>query len=268
MDFIGDTGLVPEKVDMDYVLSAVNLWLYPQQNGGLEMKTILRTINAWLYPTTGKTASFRLRTPETGNSGVERSLPSAVSAQETFQVTVSFTSPADDLNAVGLSDLAPAGPNSALWTVKVEKDWCSPAADYILVDGNKVEIVWMGIESYDQGQEFTATYEVTANCSVMKGSNPFVNGTLTYYTGNEIHEESIGGDVKTLIGDFENPWDLNADGKVNYMDLALFADVWNIGESELVYNEAANFVVDCDSQIVDYRDLQVFGDHWLESYQK
>ena len=50
LDFVGQTGLIPERAEMSYVLECVNHWLYPVGECGLEMSTVLAVVNAWLYP--------------------------------------------------------------------------------------------------------------------------------------------------------------------------------------------------------------------------
>jgi len=48
--FTGDNSLIPLEVEMPYVLTCVNHWLYPPQgNNGLQMETVLQVINCWLY---------------------------------------------------------------------------------------------------------------------------------------------------------------------------------------------------------------------------
>jgi hypothetical protein len=50
LDFIGQTGLVPNAPNMSYALACVNHWLYPETPCGLTMSKVLEVINAWLYP--------------------------------------------------------------------------------------------------------------------------------------------------------------------------------------------------------------------------
>ena len=52
LDFIAETGLIPNGAEMSYVLTCVNHWLYPVPPCGLEMSTVLAVVNAWLYPVT------------------------------------------------------------------------------------------------------------------------------------------------------------------------------------------------------------------------
>ena len=50
-----------------------------------------------------------------------RTLPHTVERGETFNVTVTFTAPADKFNAIGLTDIAPDG-----WDVTIDEMWSSP----------------------------------------------------------------------------------------------------------------------------------------------
>ena len=50
-----------------------------------------------------------------------RILPDKVYRGETFNVTVTFTAPADNFQLVSLTDVAPAG-----WNVTVNVGWCTP----------------------------------------------------------------------------------------------------------------------------------------------
>jgi len=51
VDFIGETGLVPDAPDMSYVLTCINQWLYPpREELALSMSKLLLIVNAWLYP--------------------------------------------------------------------------------------------------------------------------------------------------------------------------------------------------------------------------
>jgi len=50
LDFMAETGLIPNGAEMSYVLTCVNHWLYPVPPCGLEMSTVLAVVNAWLYP--------------------------------------------------------------------------------------------------------------------------------------------------------------------------------------------------------------------------
>ena len=50
LDFIAETGLIPDAPDVFYVLECVNHWLYPEPPCGLTVFKVLEVVNAWLYP--------------------------------------------------------------------------------------------------------------------------------------------------------------------------------------------------------------------------
>jgi len=126
--------------------------------------------------------------------GVMRNLPDGVERGETFNVTVTFTAPADDFNAIVVSDLAPDG-----WNVTINKTWCSPNADSVLATGNKTEIAWHGI--YPDGTTFSALYKVTVPDYAPIGMYTFY-GFLEYYLATEgpYHENIIGDSEVEVIG--------------------------------------------------------------------
>jgi len=111
-----------------------------------------------------------------------RDLPEYALEDETFEVTVTFSSPADGFNAIGLSDFAPSG-----WTVAVDPSWCSPAPITSQATGNRADYIWDG--PYTVGQEFTAVYQVTVPPGTSPGSYSFT-GNIEYY---------IGGDGPTTV---------------------------------------------------------------------
>jgi len=88
---------------------------------------------------------------------------------DTFYVWVNFTAPVDDFNAVGLTDLAPAG-----WDVHTDVSWCNPVADWTLSPGNKAEYAWNG--PYGVGQVFSAKYLVTIPATADVGLNDWPDG--------------------------------------------------------------------------------------------
>jgi len=85
-----------------------------------------------------------------------RTLPDAVQRGETFDVTVTFVSPADNFNAIGLTDLAPDG-----WEVTLDEAWCTPNAEFVSATGNKAEIMWFG--PYAKDADFSVMYKVAVN---------------------------------------------------------------------------------------------------------
>jgi len=50
LDFLAETGLIPNAPDVFYVLECVNHWLYPEEPCGLTVFKVLEVVNAWLYP--------------------------------------------------------------------------------------------------------------------------------------------------------------------------------------------------------------------------
>jgi len=121
-----------------------------------------------------------------------RVLPATVQRGETFDVTVTFTSPADNFNAIGLTDNAPDG-----WDVTVDKTWCTPKAEFVLATDNKAEIMWYG--PYAKDADFSVTYKVTVADYACAGNHTF-NGFLGYYLGSEEKPlENITGDSEVQV---------------------------------------------------------------------
>ena len=87
---------------------------------------------------------------------------------DTFDVWVNFTAPIDDFNAIGLTDLAPAG-----WAVQTNTAWCDPVASWTKGEGNKAEYSWSG--PYLTGQVFHARYTVTIPATAANGLNTWPN---------------------------------------------------------------------------------------------
>jgi len=143
-------------------------------------------------------------------AGPVRTLPaSAVMPGDEFEVTLTFTSPADGFWNVGIEDSAPTG-----WNVSVDKDWCTPPADL----SNPVdpwstglaEYIWTGLPAqYTAGDEFTAVYRVRVPDDATSGSYQ-LHGTLEYYIGADgPYDEEIGGDAGVEV---EAPTPPDGDG--------------------------------------------------------
>ncbi len=128
-------------------------------------------------PTASPTPSPTPTPPPVGPANCLRDLPSVAQLPgATFNVTITFTAPAGDFNAIGLEDNAPAG-----WTVAVDKTWCLPNANQAPAPvGSQIQYAWYG--PYDSGQTFTAIYHVTVPDGATAGSY-FFTGELTYYIG-------------------------------------------------------------------------------------
>jgi len=124
-----------------------------------------------------------------------RILPEVINPGDTIEVKVTFTAPADNFNAIGLSDTAPEG-----WKVTVDAAWCKPAPAYVrVVGGNTAEFIWADI--FDRGKKFEAVYKVTVPPDASSASleNPAFNGTegLEYYIGgNNYVEDIVAGGVE------------------------------------------------------------------------
>ena len=121
-----------------------------------------------------------------------RILPDKVYRGETFNVTVTFTAPADDFDVMSLTDLAPAG-----WNVTVNTAWCTPAATAGTAIGNKTEIVWGGLVS--NGTGFLALYKVTVPSDAELGNYNFA-GFIGYYIAySGPYYENITGDSQVEV---------------------------------------------------------------------
>jgi len=104
---------------------------------------------------------------------VTRALPPTVSPGQTFDVTITFTAPANNF-IPALTDFAPTG-----WTVAVDKTWCAPPPWKSNTVINKAEYLWS--DPVNQGTAFTAVYKVIVPGDAPAGNYNFTNGTLEYY---------------------------------------------------------------------------------------
>ncbi len=127
-----------------------------------------------------------------------RVLPATVQRGETFDVTVTFTAPADQFNSIALRDTAPDG-----WNVTVDAAWCHPNAEFVKATGARASLIWYG--PYDKGVDFTVMYKVTVPCGASPGSHSFNVSPyeifLSYYIGaGGKNWENIMGDYKLEVG--------------------------------------------------------------------
>jgi len=137
----------------------------------------------------------------------ERVLPHTVKRGQTFDVTVTFTAPADEFNSIGLIDFCPDG-----WNVTVSAAWCTPTADTFTATGNKAEIGWFGepYVGFDNGTSFTALYKVRVPYDASAGIYTF-DGFLEYWVGpggpGGSYLENITGDseIEVVAGEEANP---------------------------------------------------------------
>jgi len=131
----------------------------------------------------------------------DRTLPDAVQGGETFDVTVNFTSPVDNFNAIGLTDFCPAG-----WDVTLDKAWCTPNAEFVKATGNEAEFLWYG--PYESGTAFTVLYKVTVPDDAGLATYAF-NGSVEYYLGSEgPYSENVtgGSQVEVVEGSGIGVW--------------------------------------------------------------
>jgi len=134
-----------------------------------------------------------------------RGLPDSVHIGETFDVTVNFAAPADNFNAIGLTDLCPDG-----WNVTVDKTWCTPNADAVLATGSKAEISWFGEPEVGFAKDisFSALYKVTVADDASTGIYAF-DGSLEYYVATEgpyLGNITGGSQVEVVPGGSISVW--------------------------------------------------------------
>ena len=121
----------------------------------------------------------------------------SVKSGEDFNVTVTWTAPADNFNAIGLTDNANATANM---TVSGNTGWCSPNANFSNNVNNTIGYIWFG--PYSNGTDFTAVYSVHVPIDVPEGNYAF-DGYLEYYSGGEgPFIEDVTGDsiIKVIKG--------------------------------------------------------------------
>jgi len=161
-----------------------------------------------------------------------RNLTDKVYGGETFNVTVTFTAPADNFSGISLTDVAPAG-----WNVTLNKAWCTPAAATAVATGNQAAITWGGV--FSNGTYFTALYKVAVPEDAELVNYSFT-GFLGYYlaepwTPGEHIFENIMGDsqIEVVLGPTISFSPLNLSfsavaGGSNPANETL--EVWNSGE--------------------------------------
>jgi len=154
-----------------------------------------------------------------------RVLPGSVQRGETFNVTVTFVSFANNFNSISLVDHAPAG-----WTVIVDKAWCTPKADAVQATGNQAVMSWTGL--FSNGTAFAAVYKVTVPNDAALGNYTFA-GSLGYYLdGGGPYGESITGNcqVEVILPDISfSPMNFSfnaTEGEGNPPSQML--DIWNV----------------------------------------
>jgi len=122
-----------------------------------------------------------------------RELPNSVSPGSSFRVAVTFSAPANDFNAIGITDFAPEG-----WAVAVDAGWCDPAPLDSLTTGNRAQYIWFG--PYSAGTSFTVAYLVTVPAATEADVYDFSDGQLEYYIASDgPFVDNIAGDSQVTI---------------------------------------------------------------------
>ena len=129
---------------------------------------------------------------QSGNPGRSFSPDDQVLGDESFDVIVTFTAPADEFNSIGLGDSVPAG-----WAIQVDTNWCTPNADFSNIAGDEAQYIWIG--PYNSGQVFTAIYHVTVPREALLGTHLF-NGQLNYFiAASGLFSETIRGNTGMTV---------------------------------------------------------------------
>ena len=119
--------------------------------------------------------------------------PSTVKPGITFEVTITFTAPQDNFNAIVLHDEAPEG-----WQVAVDKAACLPPPLTAKTEGTSgIEYSWLG--PFDAGQTFRAVYEVMVPSEATGGSHALRDGWLVYFIVSDEHQSGITGDSQVGV---------------------------------------------------------------------
>jgi len=121
-----------------------------------------------------------------------RALPADVERGKTYNVTVTFTAPANQFNLVSLVDRAPEG-----WSVTASATWCTPVATAVTATGNKTQIIWAG--GFGNGTFFTVVYKVAVPEDADAGFHNFAGQLQYYLAGAGPYREDIAGDSQVLF---------------------------------------------------------------------
>jgi len=126
------------------------------------------------------------------NAYPTRTLPATVERGETFNVTVTFISAADDFHAASLTENAPPG-----WNVTVNRSWVQPLPSVYVANGNKADFGWTG--NYTVNVTFTVVYKATVPSGASLGNYSF-SGFVGYYVGYSGHIfEDVAGDLNVTV---------------------------------------------------------------------
>jgi len=124
-----------------------------------------------------------------------RALPTdpVVPGQE-FEVVVTFSSPDNEFNSIGLNDAAPAG-----WLTTVDEGWVSPSPlEAHSPEPDEAEIFWYG--NFAKDTAFTVMYKVEVPANAEEGIYHF-SGVLEYYIAGDNYQEAMGGQQTVTVGD-------------------------------------------------------------------
>jgi len=132
-----------------------------------------------------------------GAANAVRALPATVQRGEKFDVTLTFTAPVDQFNAIAVRDTAPDG-----WNATVNLAWCTPPADAVNATGNRASFTWNS--PYPNGTNFTVMYNVTVPCDASLGTNSFNLSPYESFCsycigGGERIKESITGNFEIEV---------------------------------------------------------------------
>jgi hypothetical protein len=151
---------------------------------------------------------------------------------DVFDVTVQFTTHVNDFNAIGFTDIAPAG-----WAVSVDKTWCTPAAD-VAGTPETNEAIYAWISTHTSGTVFTIVYKVTVPTGATPGTYTFPDGEIEYYIGTDVisYFAGITGDDTVNVGaiPLENTWYLHNDGTMYREEIPSPEDTEPIADNTIV----------------------------------
>ena len=146
------------------------------------------TDNASATNTTTKLMTVYPLTCPTANP--VRDMPGSVNPGGDFNVTVTWTAPANEFNSIGLTDNANATANM---TVSGNTGWCTPNANIVTPVNNIIEYAWY-YDPYSSGTSFTALYSVHVPTDAPEGNYTFDGNLLYYIAGEGPFTEDIAGD--------------------------------------------------------------------------
>ena len=129
---------------------------------------------------------------------LSRELPNSVSPGSSFRVTVTFSAPANDFNAIGITDFAPEGWAVVVDNVDEDPAWCSPNPIASNATDNRADYIWFG--PYSAGTSFTVAYLVTVPVAAKADVYDFSDGQLEYYIASDgPFVDNIAGDSQVTI---------------------------------------------------------------------